>query len=243
MVRSGKIAFGAILLACWGALPALAQEAGRQQPVIMVTGEGEASIAPDMAVLQLGVVSEGKTAADALAANNQAMAKVLQALKAGGLAERDVQTVGFDISPRYRQPEEGKVKPQAPLIDGYTVSNGLTVRVRDLSKLGTVIDDSVKLGVNQGGSVTFTNDKPEEALTEARKAAMLDAMARAKTLTEAAGVKLGPILSISENSVRPMERAMMLKASARDMPAPAVPMAAGENNYHVTVNVTFALGQ
>lgn len=224
--------------------PVMAQEVARPEAAVNVSGEGEVSLAPDMAMMQLGVVSEAKDAAAALKANNQAMAKVLQALKDKGIADRDLQTSGFQITPRYRQVPEDKLGSQPPVIEGYSVSNGLTIRVRDLGKLGGVIDASVALGVNQGGEIRFTNDKPEAALAEARKAAMADAIDKAKTLAEAAGVKLGRIISINENTVRPFEQGMMMKsAMARDVAPAPTPVAAGENAYRVTVNVSFALDQ
>jgi uncharacterized protein len=221
--------------------PALSQEERARQPVISVSGEGEASIAPDMALLQLSVVRDAKTAADALAANSAAMTEVLAAIKADGIAERDIQTSNFSIFPQYRHVEPKDGAGRAPEIVGYEVTNGLTIRVRDLKKLGGLIDQSVKLGVNQGGQITFTNDDPAAALSDARKAAMKEAIAKAQTLTEAAGVKLGKVLEINENSGRPIAQPMMRMAMAKDA-APA-PVAAGENSYTVTVNVTFALEQ
>ncbi|MBW6422930.1 SIMPL domain-containing protein [Rhizobium sp. XQZ8] len=221
---------------------AAAQDIRPRDPVINVAGEGDASVAPDMAVLTLAVVRNGKTAADALSANSAAMNEVLPALKSGGIAERDIQTSNFSIYPQYRhnEPKNGVMEP--PQIVGYEVSNTLTLRVRDLEKLGAIIDQSVKLGVNQGGQIVFTNDDPSKTMAEARKAAVADALARAKTLTEAAGVKLGRILEISENASRSMPPQPMMRMSmAKDMEA--TPVASGENTYNVTVNVTFALEQ
>ena len=219
---------------------ALAQGSPPREPLINVSGEGEASIAPDMAILTLSVVRNGQTAEAALSANNAAMREVLDALKADGLADRDIQTSNFSIHPQYRhsEPKDGVIDP--PEVIGYEVANTLTVRVRDLQKLGSLIDRSVKLGVNQGGQITFTNDDPAEAMTEARKAAVAEALSKARTLTEAAGVKLGRVIEINENTVRPMPQPMMRMSMAKDM-AEAVPVAAGENTYAVTVNMTFAL--
>ena len=220
---------------------ASAQESRPREPVISVTGEGEASVAPDMAVITLSVVRNGETAEAALSANSAAMNEVLSALKAEGIADRDIQTSNFSIYPQYRHPEpkDGVVEP--PAIVGYEVSNALTLRVRDLAKLGGLIDRSVKLGVNQGGQIVFTNDDPDNVTTEARKDAVADALAKAKTLAEAAGVKLGRVIEINENSMRPMPQPMVRMAMAKDMAAEAVPVASGENTYTVTVNVTFAL--
>lgn len=219
---------------------ALADETPR--PRIIVTGEGEAAVAPDTAIVSLVVMEEKATAREALTANNEAMAKVLDGMKKAGIADRDLQTSGFNIEPRYVYPEnkDGKQPPEAPRIVGYAVSNSLSVRVRDLTKIGEILDQSVTLGVNQGGSLTFTNDKPDAILEEARKNAVANALAKAKTLTAAAGVELGKVIEISEQSFNPRPMPMA-QSKMRAMAADSVPVAAGENTYNVNVNVTFEL--
>ncbi|MGA1802541.1 SIMPL domain-containing protein [Rhizobium sp. HT1-10] len=214
-----------------------------RQPRISVSGEGQAAVAPDMAVVTLSVVKQSKTAQDALDQDNKAMGAVLATLKNAGIAERDLQTSGFAIQPQYNYPPAKDGQQAPPELVGYQVTNGLTVRVRDLGKLGGIIDQAVGLGVNQGGDIQFVNDKPEAVLEAARKDAMANASAKAKTLAEAAGVKVGRVIEITENAVRnapqPLMRPMMLKQASDS----AVPVAAGENSYDVTVNVTYALEQ
>ncbi|MEI4480212.1 MULTISPECIES: SIMPL domain-containing protein [Phyllobacterium] len=219
---------------------ALADETPR--PRIIVTGEGEAAIAPDTAVLSLVVMEEKPTAREALTANNESMAKVLDGMKKAGIADRDLQTSGFNIEPRYVYPEnkDGKQQPEAPKIVGYAVSNSLSVRVRDLKKVGEILDQSVSLGVNQGGNLVFTNDKPDAILEEARKKAVASAISKAKTLSTAAGVELGKIVQISEQSRNPRPMPMA-QSKMMAMAADSVPVAAGENTYNVTVDVTFEL--
>lgn len=222
---------------------ASAQENAKRDPVITVSGEGDASVAPDMAILSFSVVKQAQTAADALSENSKAMGDVQAALKKAGVADKDLQTSNFSVQPVYKQfePKDGIYIP--PEITGYQVTNGLTVRVRELAKLGEILDSSVRLGINQGGDIAFTNDKPEETVTEARKAAVADAIAKAKTLSEAAGVKLGRVLEISENMQRPMPvPPTMMRAAAMEK-SDSVPIATGENTYKVNVNVTFALEQ
>lgn len=213
-------------------------------PRIMVSGEGTAALAPDMAVLTLTVTREADTARAALDANSEAMAKVLAEMTAEGIADRDLQTSNFSIEPKYTYPKSSSSgQPEAPKIVGYTVRNSLTVRVRDLARVGEILDKSVTLGVNQGGQISFTNDDPSSALTEARTAAMQEAIGKAQTLAEAAGVGVGKVIEISENSYRPqplpLARARMQMAEA----AEEVPVAAGENVYSVTVTVSFAIEQ
>ena len=199
-------------------------------------------MAPDMAVLQLTVMREANTARAALDENSKAMAEVIEAMREGDVAERDLQTSNFSIQPRYVYPKPRSEKP--PELVGYTVRNSLTVRVRDLDDLGTLLDKSVSLGVNEGGNVQFTNDDPSVALTQARSQAVKDAMARAQTIADAADVELGDVMDISEQTHMPQprpyraERAMAMSASAD-----AVPVMAGENSYQVVVNMSFAIDQ
>ncbi|MBY5797755.1 SIMPL domain-containing protein [Rhizobium leguminosarum] len=225
------------------AAPAIAQEAKPREPVISVTGDGESSVAPDMAVVNLAVVKQAKTAREALDENNKAMNDVLAALKSGGIAERDLQTSGFSIQPQYNYPQPVDGQQQQPQLIGYQTINSVTVRLRDLAKLGAVIDQSVTLGINQGGEIQFTNDKPDAAIEEARKAAVADAVKRAKTLSEAAGVKLGRILKINENVPRAMPQPVYRATMMKEASDAAVPVQGGENNYNVSVTVTFAIEQ
>ncbi|API50854.1 SIMPL domain-containing protein [Rhizobium leguminosarum] len=225
------------------AAPAFAQEAKPREPVISVTGDGESSVAPDMAVVNLAVVKQAKTAREALDENNKAMNDVLAALKGGGIAERDLQTSGFSIQPQYNYPQPVDGQQQQPQLIGYQTINSVTVRLRDLAKLGAVIDQSVTLGINQGGEIQFTNDKPDAAIEEARKAAVADAVKRAKTLSEAAGVKLGRILEINENVPRAMPQPVYRATMMKEASDAAVPVQGGENNYNVSVTVTFAIEQ
>ncbi|NEH59867.1 DUF541 domain-containing protein [Rhizobium leguminosarum] len=223
--------------------PAFAQEAKPREPVISVTGDGESSVAPDMAIVNLAVVKQAKTAREALDENNKAMNDVLAALKSGGIAERDLQTSGFSIQPQYNYPQPVDGQQQQPQLIGYQTINSVTVRLRDLAKLGAVIDQSVTLGINQGGEIQFTNDKPDAAIEEARKAAVADAVKRAKTLSEAAGVKLGRILEINENVPRAMPQPVYRATMMKEASDAAVPVQGGENNYNVSVTVTFAIEQ
>ena len=237
------LSIAAFAAAFAGVAAAQAQETDNDKATIVVAGEGRATVAPDMAVLQLSVVKDAKTAREALDANNKAMAEVLKALRADGIADRDLQTSGFSVNPQYNYPTNTDGGNRPPELIGYQVVNGVSVRVRDLAKLGEIVDKSVTLGVNQGGGVQFTNDKPEGVITEARKAAVADAIVKAKVLAEAAGVSIGKILNISEQGFRPEPVPMMRAGMAKEYAADAVPVATGENSYNVTVNVTFEIKQ
>ncbi|PZN49331.1 MAG: hypothetical protein DIU65_14575 [Proteobacteria bacterium] len=228
-----------LALAATMAFPALSTAAESPMPPrVIVSGEGEAAVAPDMAILSLSVMREAKTAREALDANNDAMAAVISAMKSAGIAERDLQTAGIQIVPRYNYTNKPDGSQQAELI-GYQVTNTLSVRVRDIDKTGEILDKAVSLGVNQGGDISFTNDDPSSTLTEARKKAVEDAVAKAKTLAEAAGVDLGRIIEITDQNIQPAP--IPLRAKAFDSAASAVPVQAGENSYRVQVTVTFEL--
>ncbi len=239
-------AFLAFSMAATVAQPVFAQEnkvSEKQQAFIVVNGEGQAHIAPDMAILDLTVLREAKTAREALTDNNKAMTQVLAAMKEAGIEDRDLQTSGINIQPVYTYPND-KNGLKAPKITGYNVTNGLTVRVRNLEKVGDLLDKSIDLGVNQSGGLRFVNDDPSAALTEARKKAMENALDKAKTLSEAGGAKLGRILEINEYSSMPrpvpMARGDMMAVKAQ---AESVPVASGENSYNVSVTVKFELTQ
>ena len=235
------LAVGVTLLA---ASVLVAADDNEPYPRILVSGQGSADLAPDIAVLVLTVTREADTASDALDANSAAMRDVLSAMRAQGVAERDLQTSNFSIQPKYnRPPRKPSGEMETPRIVGYTVRNTLTVRLRDISRVGAVLDQSVTLGVNEGGSIAFTNDDPSAAVEQARIKAMQQAIAKAKTLAGAAGVKAGRVLEISEQSFNPRPMPMAQAEMAMMRSADAVPVAAGENTYKVTVNVSFAIDQ
>ena len=165
---------------------------------IKVSATGTTKIAPDMAVLNASVVREAKTAREALDLNNQAMSAVIDELKKSAIERRDLQTANFNIRPIYQSIKASSNADRDPKIVGYSVSNSLTIRVRELKILGQVLDKIVSLGVNSGGNVRFTNQDPTQAIVTARKNAMKKAIAKAQTLMDAAGAELGDIYSISE---------------------------------------------
>lgn len=240
MPRAALPFFAASMLAL-AVLPAAGQTFAEPKPRISVTGEGEHAVRPDMALLSFSVVRQAPTAREALDANNAAMAQVIGALKADGVEDRDLQTAGIQINPRYEYPT-GPDGSQRQVMTGYEVANTLTVRVRDVQKTGVILDKVVSLGVNQGGGISFTNADPSAAIETARREAVEDAVAKARTLAQAAGVELGPILDISEIASRPQpmpHMAMKMRAEAAD----AVPVEAGENSYRVEVTMSFGITQ
>lgn len=227
-----RILTAAVLAAplLWSA--AAVAETSAPVPTIAVTGEGRVEGAPDMATVTLGVTTQDKTAA-ALAANSEAVARVLARLSEAGIAPADIQTTGLSVSPNWT----GYDSAQTPRIVDFTAQNLVTVRVRALEGLGAVLDAAVADGANTLNGLSFGLADPEPALAEARARAVADARARAEVLARAAGVSLGPILSIAEGggtaSPAPMYR-------AEAMAAP-VPVAGGEVSVAVSVTVVWAI--
>ena len=222
--------------------PAMAED--RLEPRIIVSGEGTVEIAPDMAILSLVVMREAPTAEGALSTNSEAMTEVMKALTGAGIAERDIQTTQFSIQPRYtRETRKADGTIETRKLEGYTVRNGVNVRVRDIDAVGEVLDMSVRLGVNEGGDIQFSNADPTKALERARSNAVKDALDKARGLASAAGGKVGRVLEISEHNIgaRPMN--MARREMAMDSMKASVPIAAGENTYRGSISLSVALEQ
>ncbi len=210
------------------AAPALADN------VITVTGEGTVQVTPDMATISLGVTTDGASAAEAMAANSKALQAVIDRLKSAGIEDRDLQTSNLSLNPNWVGYEAG----QTPKIAGYVASNMLSVRVRALDTLGTVLDASITDGANTLNGITFDLAAPRPAQDEARKAAVADAKARAELLTTAAGVKLGKITAISESAGYGAPMPMFRDEAKAAAP---VPVASGQIGMTASVTVTYEI--
>ena len=139
-------------------------------------------------------------------------------------------------------PRQARSKSRRRL-PGYIVSNNLTVRIRDLASVGTILDESVTLGVNNGGGIRFGNDDPKDEIAKARSLAMKDAMERASTLLEAAGARMGPLLEINEGFSQPSPVSIGRERMMASDQMAAVPVEGGENTYRVNVTVTWQIDQ
>lgn len=201
---------------------------------VMVAGHGSVEAPPDSAEITTGVVSEAATARAALTANNAAMRKVIDGLKAAGIDAKDIQNRQFQISPRYRTYKDRGSQE----IEAYTVRNQVEVKVRDIARLGEILDQAVTLGANQASSINFLVSDAEKRKDEARKLAIANAMHRAQLLAEAAGAKLGPVLTITEEVMGPRPPRPM---AARTMSAESVPIESGSETLSVRVEVAFGL--
>ncbi len=208
------------------------------QRMVVATGEGRISAAPDQAQVSAGVTSQAVTAAAALNANNDAMQCVFATLKAAGIPDAKIQTSNFSVSPQYAPFVPDRPEPQPQRIIGYQVSNQVTVIVDDLRNLGTTLDALVRSGANQLGGISFGFREPKPLEERARVEAVRDAVAKARTMAEAAGITLGPVLSIQESGggYQPPHPMMMMAAQARE-----VTIAAGESNVSVSVTITYGI--
>lgn len=203
-------------------------------PFIQVLGEGSVSISPDLAVLDVGVLSQAVTAAAALRENSQAMGRLTGLLKAQGIAARDVQTRGFEVQPVYERPEHG-----APHVAGYRVSNRVQVRVRDLERLGALLDAVVAEGANQVGGIVFQVAEPAPLLERARREAVSDARRQARVYAETAEVRLGRLLALEETG----GPSPPLQALSMQRMEHAVPLAPGELTFRLQVRLRYEILQ
>lgn len=245
MKRAAPLAVFATLLLASAAIaqPAPPPPPPHHEPpaTITISGEGMVSAAPDIAVLTSGVVTENKDAAAALKANSEAMQKVIATFRDAGVEERDIATSGFSVQPRYHYAQPGNNGQESPRITGYEVRNTVTVKVRDLAKLGGVLDAAVAGGSNQIDNLSLDVDKADELLDEARKSAVADARRKAELYAETAGVKLGRVVSISETTgTMPPPRPFAMRAQAAKAD---VPIAGGEQDLTVNVNMTWQIEQ
>ena len=223
-------------------LSAGAEEGAAEPRLLSVSGEGVAHAAPDIALITLGAVSEAASARDALDENTQTMTGIIAALKDEDLEDRDLQTSGFSVEPIFSQPPRNydHSTPFRPEILGYRVRNNVNVRIRDLERVGAILDLVVTLGANSITGPSFAVADPTPLEDEARRAAVADALRKAAHYAEAAGVALGPIQSISEgyaSAPQPMQAATM-RLEAADS---SVPIEGGELTFEVQVSVSWVL--
>ncbi len=210
---------------------AMADGAPRQ---IKVTGTGVAVAVPDMAEISVGFTAYDRIPSEAMNQASTVIAAILDQLSQEGIAPRDVQTTRLSLSPIYdRRPNSGT---QTPEITGYEASNILTIRVRDLDRLGEILGAVLSDKANRLNNLSFTVQDPAPLLTQARQAAVADARMRAETFASAAGVELGDVLSISESGggMRPPMAEMRMASDA-------VPIAAGEESFSASVTIVYTL--
>lgn len=212
------------------ATPALAQTV--PPAAISVTGEANVSVAPDLAQIDGGVSTDAKTAREASDANNAAMGKVLLALKGAGIDEKDYQTSRLSLQPQYAPNRSGP----SPVV-GYRASNRVTIKVRDVTKVASMIDVLVGAGANDIGGISFMVSQASKLLDEAREQAIADARRKAQIYAKAAGVTLGEPIAISEEGgPTPVFRSKVAGGMAA-----SAPVAQGEETLSISVSVSWAI--
>jgi uncharacterized protein YggE len=258
------------LLAAAPAVPAAAQTVpapqvtalGPNSAILSLTAEGRSTRTPDLAMFTAGVVTQGRTAAEALSENSRQMAAVTAALRRAGVADRDIQTSALSLNPRYTNPEREAMmraretrepyvppaEPSAPRIVGYDARNHVQVRVRRVAEMGRIIDALASAGANEINGPHFTVDEPRAALDEARSAAVAEARQRAELYARAAGMRVVRILSIAEaGGFYPVQEIMVTGMRRFNVssppPPPPAPVSPGELSLGVNVSVQFELAR
>ncbi len=221
-----------MLLSTVGPAPAAPEQ---QKRTISVTGIGSVKAAPDIAYISTGVITEAPTAQKAAADNASAMGRVIGELKAQGLEPRDIQTTNYSVRPRYQHFKDKR----PPAITGYRVVNTVRIAVRELNKLGAVLDKVVTLGSNQIGGVQFGLSAPGKIKDEARRMAMADALRKAKLLAGVANATVGKAQKIEEHAAV-ARRPAFGRAALQVNPA-AVPIEPSAHVVHAQVNVVWEL--
>ncbi len=231
----------AVALALLGGLatgflvPADADDRPTLAPSLTVVGSGKSSARPDVAEIQMGVVTQAPSAARALKDNNEAMARLFGTLDGLGIDRKDVQTSSLNITPQYRRGPHGEQQPE---IVGYRVTNTVRLKVRHLDALGRILDEVVQQGANQVSGIHFAVAEPTPLLDEARRKAVADARRKAELYAAEAGVALGSVLLVQEQT--PHLPGPIVVGYARAA-APGVPVAEGELDFSASITVTYAI--
>jgi uncharacterized protein YggE len=202
---------------------------------IVVTGEGSVSVPPDHAQIRGGVTTRARTVKEAADANSKLMTGIVAVLADFGIEQKDMQTSRFSIQPVYAPPE-----PRAePKLSGYSVSNQVIVTIRQISRVGELLDRLVTAGVTDVGNISFLPSDTSQLLDRARTAAVADARRKAELYASASGVTLGRVAWITEDSgYAPLAPMGMPRAAAS---APSVPIASGEDTLQVRITVGFEI--
>ena len=220
--------------------PAAAQQASITQTIagsrLDINATGEVTRVPDVAVISAGVVSRAPTATAALQQTANRMERVLAALKRAGIADRDIQTSNVNLNAEYRYPAN-----QSPQLVGYTASNTVTIRFRDIGNSGKILDALVSEGANQINGPSLVVDKPEAALDEARAKAIAVGRARADLYARSLGMRVVRVVAVNESGGSypvPPPMPMYARAEAAQADTKIMP---GEQKLQVTLAMTFEL--
>jgi uncharacterized protein YggE len=201
---------------------------------VVVSGEGNVSVAPDYAQIGAGVTVRASTVKEATDSNSKVMTAITSALLKAGVEPNDIQTSRFSVQPVYA-PQETRTEPK---LAGYSVSNQLNVKIRQITKVGEILDSLAAAGATDIGSIAFLVSNPSKVLDQAREAAIADAQRKAAVYAHASGLQLGQIEWISEDSGFGQPVPMRAQGASS-----AVPIATGEDTLRVMITVGFAIAR
>lgn len=213
-----------------------------QSGTISVTGVGEVIVTPDTANIQIGVQVFSQELAEAQRQSTEQISTIIDTIKAAGIADRDIQTSNYSVSIRQQYDDQGI----ATAVLGYDIYNTLSVTVRDLDDLGTILDQVVAAGANQIYGIYFFTSDLTGATEQAREAAVKDAEERAGQLADAAGVEIGRIVNISEGyspAPMPVDYGKGGRAADAQMAGSEVPILSGSQTVQIAVSVTYEIVQ
>ena len=209
---------------------------------ISVSGTGEIWTKPDLVLIDFSVVGEKKTVIEAMAENTKKMNSVIEAIKSQGVEEKDLKTTNFSISPRYEWYEKSEIYPAGKrVLVGYEVNQTLQVKIRDLTKIGNIIQVATEAGANQVGDLRFMIDKQDELKSQARKEAIEKAKVMAKEIAGQLGVKLVKITNFSENAIAPIPYPYFMENAAEGGKVGTPQIQTGENKIEVQVSITYEI--
>jgi uncharacterized protein YggE len=197
-----RILSAVLAIAASALAPLPTQAAEKIDKLITVTGEATVAAAPDAAQIRIGVSSQGKTARAASDANVKDMTVVLAAIKESGVADRDIQTTSLSLQPQYDPNKTGAAR-----LIGFQANNQITVKIRDIGQLPNILDRAISAGANEMSGIEFVVSEQSKLLDKARAEAIADARRKAELYANAAGMKVGRVMSISEEGAAPQPRA------------------------------------
>ncbi len=206
--------------------------------ILAVTSEGKTTVSPDIAEVSFSVVSQGENPEKLASANNDKMAAVVNNIKSNNVDAKDIETTNYDLQPNYSYDKN----TGRSYIYGYTLTQTVLVKIRDLKKVATVIGGVTPLGVNQMGNVSFQVEDPEKFLGEARAEAFLKAKTKAEEIAKTSGVKLGKIVGVAEYQNSPMPYYKSAAIGMGGGEAASVPtIEPGTQELKLNVSVTYSL--
>ena len=234
----GIAAFAAtfVALAFFCAASAHSQPSQMPEARLVVIGEGAVRVTPDHAQIVSSVTTRAKTVKEASDTNARLMTAATSALARAGIAQGDIRTSRFSVQPTYTPP----APPAEPKLTGYSVTNQVTINVRDIDKVGEILDQLITAEVTSVGSISLLVSDQSRALDEGRAAAIADARRKAEIYARASQLRLGEIAWVTEDAGFSPSGTMRATAAAPAM-ATSVPIAPGEDTVRVRVMVGFTV--